>query len=110
MSSLDTFTYESDSSPFFFPRTLPPLPPLPDDLRRLLGVRRSARTTTVNIGSQIVNLLTVFVSNFSAACGTRVGTQDDAILKNDACNSGAGLHCLRECRGGKKRGRVGREG
>ena len=55
-----------------------------------------------------MDLLTVLISNFSAARGTRVGPQDDAVLENDACNGGAGLHCLREWReGGREGGSIG---
>ena len=77
-----------------------------DQLGGLLGVGRGAGAAAVHVGRQVVDLLAVKRGHRAAVGGARVGSQDDAVLEDDAADGGARLHRLGQRGAGRLQRRI----
>lgn len=66
-----------------------------DHSRDVLGIGGCAGTAAVHILRHVVDLFAVLIGHNGARCGSCVSAEDDAILEDDAANSGTSLLHLR---------------
>jgi len=62
-----------------------------DEGSAVLRVRTGASTATVDVGRDVVDLLTVLVAHNGALSGSRISTENDAILEHDASDGSTRL-------------------
>jgi len=60
-----------------------------DDLGGFLGIRGGSRSAAVDVGGEVVDFFTVFVGDFGAPRGARVGSEDDAAFECEADDCGS---------------------